>query len=112
MISGIFGGVAILLMLLSATPQVISVIFGGIAMLLMFLSVAATTWLEANSVREGLWEKCRYRANDTDSVDCQINLPRGKPESRARVNRLRSAYTGMKIRNRSEVPAVFLFDRL
>lgn len=54
--------------------KVIAVILAALAMLLMLLSVAATTWLEANSVRQGLWERCRFRQNDTDAVDCDIDL--------------------------------------
>ena len=77
---------AMIAMLLCAIFQVIAVIFAGIAMLLMLLSVAATTWLEANSVRQGLWEKCRYRHMDTDNVDCSINLPRGENTFRPLVH--------------------------
>ncbi|KAK7490979.1 hypothetical protein BaRGS_00017851 [Batillaria attramentaria] len=56
--------------------KVIAVVLAALAMMLMMLSVAATTWLEANSVREGLWEKCTFRENETDMVDCDINVPR------------------------------------
>ncbi|KAK7093697.1 transmembrane protein 47-like [Littorina saxatilis] len=56
--------------------KVIAVILAALAMLLMILSVAATTWLEANRVTEGLWEKCRYRLEEEDMVDCEINPSR------------------------------------
>ncbi|KAL8609981.1 hypothetical protein ACOMHN_029474 [Nucella lapillus] len=54
--------------------KVIAVILAALAMLLILLSVAATTWLEANTVRQGLWEKCRYRDNHTDTLDCDLAL--------------------------------------
>ncbi|XP_076472676.1 transmembrane protein 47-like [Babylonia areolata] len=56
--------------------KVIAVILAALAMLLMLLSVAATTWLEANRVREGLWERCHFRVNETDMVDCNVTLPK------------------------------------
>ncbi|XP_064611560.1 transmembrane protein 47-like isoform X2 [Liolophura sinensis] len=54
------------------TPQlVIAVLCGGISLLLMTLSVAATTWLEADKQREGLWEIC-FWVNEKE-VNCGKN---------------------------------------
>ncbi|KAL8601705.1 hypothetical protein ACOMHN_033881 [Nucella lapillus] len=56
--------------------KVIGMLLSAFALLLMVLAVAATAWIEANRVREGLWERCFYRQNETDMVDCEENPPR------------------------------------
>ncbi|XP_067658615.1 transmembrane protein 47-like [Haliotis asinina] len=56
--------------------SVISVLCGCVAVMLLMLSIAATTWLEADGFREGLWEKCKWRDRISQQVDCEKNYPR------------------------------------
>ena len=51
---------------------------GCISIMLLMLSIAATTWLEADGRREGLWELCMWRDSKGVEVDCQRNNPKSK----------------------------------
>ncbi|ESO91371.1 hypothetical protein LOTGIDRAFT_182635 [Lottia gigantea] len=56
--------------------KVVAVMCGCVALFLMMLSIAATTWLEADGRREGLWEICRRTDKDDLDIECQKNQPR------------------------------------
>ncbi|KAK6176312.1 hypothetical protein SNE40_014617 [Patella caerulea] len=56
--------------------KVIAVLCGCVALFLMMLSIAATTWLEADGRREGLWELCRRTDTDGMEIECIKNQPR------------------------------------
>ncbi|GFO34451.1 lens fiber membrane intrinsic protein [Plakobranchus ocellatus] len=54
--------------------KVIGLMCGIIAVLLLMLSIAATSWLRADDVREGLWERCTYNYTMTEPnwLDCEL----------------------------------------
>ncbi|XP_041378162.1 transmembrane protein 47-like isoform X2 [Gigantopelta aegis] len=56
--------------------RVIAVLCGCISIMLLMLSIAATTWLEADGRREGLWELCKWRDSKGVEVDCEKNNPK------------------------------------
>ncbi|XP_076451333.1 transmembrane protein 47-like [Babylonia areolata] len=53
--------------------KVIGMLVSAFALLMMVLAVAASAWVEADRVREGLWERCPYRPDEADMVDCEEN---------------------------------------
>ncbi|XP_025080982.1 uncharacterized protein LOC112556321 [Pomacea canaliculata] len=57
--------------------KAVALVLAALALLLMSLSLAATSWLEANSAFEGLWEKCHYHDHDPDRVNCDFTRSRG-----------------------------------
>ncbi|RUS88719.1 hypothetical protein EGW08_003534 [Elysia chlorotica] len=53
--------------------KVVGLMCGIIAVLLLLLSIAATSWLQAERTREGLWEKCVYNVTNSDYLDeCEL----------------------------------------
>ncbi|KAK3798585.1 hypothetical protein RRG08_031596 [Elysia crispata] len=53
--------------------KVVGLMCGIIAVLLLMLSVAATSWLQAERTREGLWERCVYNVTNSDFLDeCEL----------------------------------------
>ncbi|KAK0061481.1 transmembrane protein 47 [Biomphalaria pfeifferi] len=56
--------------------KVLGLLCGVLAVLLLMISVAATSWLKAEDVLEGLWEKCVYNRSTPDWVECDNSMPR------------------------------------
>lgn len=58
--------------------KVIGMMLSAFALLLMVLAVAATAWIEASSIREGLWQRCLFRLDEENKVDCEENLDKAE----------------------------------